>query len=200
MAADKDSFLQELARPRPDPGGGAAAAYGASLGLALLDKVLQLEERRPEPQETPGLAWREARERLLRVSENLEQLRQAEVRAYFQLSAARAAGDPGRLAAAVQEAVDCPRRIMAQAGQALELLAWAGAQCQKHLISDLLVAGEFLAAAQRGAYYIAAANLPLVADLRARQDLARRLKQESLQGEDLYHRSLTTLLSREQTP
>ena len=47
-----DSFLQELAQARPDPGGGAAAAFGARLGLALLEKVVQLEGgRRREPKE-----------------------------------------------------------------------------------------------------------------------------------------------------
>ena len=158
-----DPFLQELARPRPDPGGGAAAAYGANLGLALLEKVVRLEgRRRPQPQGEAGLGWETALTRLRRLAETLVRLREEDVRAYFELTAARASGDPARLAAAVAEAVDCPRRIMQQSREALELLAWAGERCQKHLVSDLLVAGEFLGAALRGASHIAGANLALV--------------------------------------
>ena len=44
------SFLEQLAQPRPDPGGGAAAAYGGMLALALLAKVVQLEAQRPSNQ------------------------------------------------------------------------------------------------------------------------------------------------------
>ena len=35
-----DSFIDALAKPKPVPGGGAAAAYGASVGLALLEKIV----------------------------------------------------------------------------------------------------------------------------------------------------------------
>ena len=48
---DMDSaFLKALAQGRPDPGGGAAAAHSAALGLALLEKVCQLEHRRRRPE------------------------------------------------------------------------------------------------------------------------------------------------------
>ncbi len=40
-----DSFLHELAQAGR-PGGGAAAAYGARVGLALLEKVVRLEGNR----------------------------------------------------------------------------------------------------------------------------------------------------------
>ena len=41
------SFLDQLARARPDPGGGAAAAFSAGVGLALLTKVIRLEKSGP---------------------------------------------------------------------------------------------------------------------------------------------------------
>jgi len=192
-----DSFLQELAQARPNPGGGAAAAYGANLGLALLEKVVRLEsQRRPKPAGEALRTWGEALARLRRLAENLEKLQAEDVQAYFNLVAARASGDGARLATGVREAVDCPRRIMEQAAEALKLLAWAGERCRQHLVSDLLVAGEFLGAALRGAYHIASANLPLVADEADRQTLVRQLGQACREGEDLYQRVKVGLMAR----
>ena len=37
------SFLQEMSKPQPVPGGGAAFAQGALTALALLTKILALE-------------------------------------------------------------------------------------------------------------------------------------------------------------
>ena len=59
------AFLEALAQARPDPGGGAAAAHSGALGLALLAKVVQLEQRRPGPSRKPGFSWRDL---LARVS------------------------------------------------------------------------------------------------------------------------------------
>ncbi len=105
-------------------------------------------------------------------------------------------GTPPFLAAAVREAVDCPRRIMEQTSRSLELLAWAGERCKKHLVSDLLVAGEFLGAALRGAYHIAGANLPLVTEEAGRQTLALELGQAYREGEDLYKLVKAGLMAR----
>jgi formiminotetrahydrofolate cyclodeaminase len=190
-----DPFLKQLAQARSDPGGGAAAAYGAGLGLALLEKVVRLEgRRRPNPEGVPTRAWEEALTRLRLLAETLAHLRGEDVRAYFELTAARASGDAARLADAVQEAVACPRQIAAQALEALKLLAWTGEHCQRHLVSDLLVAGEFLGAALRGALHIAAANLPLVTSGEDRRVLAAELSQAGREGEDLYQRVQADLM------
>lgn len=192
-----DSFLHELAQARPDPGGGAAAAYGANLGLALLAKVVRLEgQRRPKPEGEAHRTWEAVLAQVRRLAASLERLRAEDVQAYVNLTAARACGDGARLASAVREAVDCPRRIMEQAAEALELLAWAGERCRQHLVADLLVAGEFLGAALRGAYYIAGANLSLVALEAERQTLVRQLGQVCRQGDDLYQRLKANLMDR----
>ncbi len=193
------SFLQELARPRPDPGGGAAAAFGAGLGLALMEKVIQLEGRRRSKSEASSRPnWDEVLAHLRRLAASLEHLRDSDIQAYFDLVAARTSGDPGRLGAAAREAVDCPLKIMDQAGAALELLAWAGANCRRHLVSDLLVACEFLNAAQRGARHIAGANLHQIPEPQTRETLARKLQQVERDGENSYQRVRTALLARKQ--
>ena len=192
-----EPFLRDLARARPDPGGGAAAAFGARLGLALLEKIVQLEAQRgPRPVSAESLSWDQVLLRLRELAKNLDRLQAEDVRAYFNLTVARTSGDGLRLAAAVQEALACPRQIMGQAGQALELLAWAGERCKRHLASDLLVAGEFLAAALRGAYHIAGANLSLVPDEASRQNLAQELDQACREGEDVYQVVQLALMNR----
>ena len=191
-----DSFLQELAQARPDPGGGAAAAFGARLGLALLEKVVQLEgSRRSEPKGEASFTWEEVLTQLRQLGETLERSQEEDVRAYAKLAAARTSA--GNVAAAIREALDCPKRVVLQAGQALELLAWAGGHCQPHLLSDLLVACEFLGAALTGAYHIACANLRLVTPEENRQALRRAFCQTYQKGDDLYNMVKAALVARE---
>jgi formiminotetrahydrofolate cyclodeaminase len=160
---DMDSaFLKALAQGRPDPGGGAAAAHSAALGLALLEKVCRLEHRRRRPEGDPGFPWGDLLARVRLVAAALLRLQAEDVTAYFQLTRARSQDDPTEIAAALEEAAACPLRIMQQAQAGLALLAQGGAGCALHLVSDLLVACELLGAAFRGAHHIARANLPLM--------------------------------------
>ncbi len=149
-------FLKALAQARPDPGGGAAAAHAAALGLALLEKVAGLERQRQGKQ---GFSWDDLLARVRVVAAALVRLQEEDVRAYFALVQARAAGDPGELAAALEEALACPLRIMQHAQEGLALICQGGGHCQGHLVADLLVACELLGSAFRGAHHIAMANL-----------------------------------------
>lgn len=168
------SFLKALAQARPNPGGGAAAAHSAALALALLEKVVRLEQQRPGPE--PGF-WVDLLGRGRQVAASLVRLQEEDVRAYFNLTRARTKGDPEKLAAAIEEAVACPLRIMQQAQEGLALISQGGGQCKLHLISDLLVACELLGSAFRGAHHIALANLPLMP-----RDLKR-----AVWAEELFH-------------
>lgn len=156
------SFLKVLARARPDPGGGAAAAHSAALGLALLEKVVRLEHQRQEPGKSPDFPWHDLLTRVRLVADALLRLQEEDVMAYSELVRARAQGGPEKLAAALEEAVACPLRIMQQSQEGLALLSQVGSRCRLHLISDLLVACELLGAAFRAALHIAWANLPLM--------------------------------------
>ena len=190
------AFLKALAQARPDPGGGAAAAHSAALGLALLEKVVQLEFRRQGPQRNPGIPWSDLLVRVRLVAAALLRLQTEDVQAYFRLTRARSTGDPIELASALEAAVACPLRIMQQAQEGLVLLAQSGAGCALHLVADLQVAGELLGGAFRGAYHIARANLPLMRpdDRRAvwDEDLSRTL--HALEAE--FHQVQAGLLGR----
>ena len=88
------AFLKALAQARPDPGGGAAAAHSAALGLALLDQVVQLEHRRQPPKENSGSFWIDLLAQVRIVAAALLRLQGEDVQVYFQLTRARGNGDP----------------------------------------------------------------------------------------------------------
>jgi formiminotetrahydrofolate cyclodeaminase len=173
-------FLHALAQARPDPGGGAAAAHGAAMGLALLEKVVRLEQQRQEVDCRPHFPWEDLLRRVRQVNEALLRLQEEDIQAYFNLVEARGSRDPSILAATLEEAIGCPLRIMQQAQEGLALISQGGARCKMHLISDLLVACEILGAAFRGAHHIARANLLLMQQGARRivwaEDLALTLK------------------------
>jgi formiminotetrahydrofolate cyclodeaminase len=153
------SFLKALARARPDPGGGAAASHGAALGLALLEKVVRLEQQRQMAGGCASFPWDDLLRRVRQVADALARLQEKDIQAYFNLVEARSSGDPAIMAAALEEAIGSPLRIMQQTQAAMALISQGGARCQRHLVSDLLVACELLGAAFRGAHHIARANL-----------------------------------------
>jgi formiminotetrahydrofolate cyclodeaminase len=139
--------------------------------------VIRLERRRRTPDENPGIPWGDLLARVSLVAAALLRLQAEDVRAYFQLAQARTQPDPEELAAALEEAVACPLRIMQQAQEGLALIAQVGAGCKPHLVSDLLVACELLGAALLGAHHIAQANLCLM----------RRDSRRAVWAEDLRH-------------
>ena len=133
-----------MSQARPDPGGGAAAAYSAGVGLALLTKIIRLENSRPYNHASQGKFWAEQLAETRRLTRIFQHLRQVDVEAYLTMSQALAVRQQGaNLQRAVEEATRCPWQIMEQALVALGLVVAAGAQCRRHLLSDLLVATDF---------------------------------------------------------
>jgi len=190
------SFLKQLSQPRPDPGGGAAAAYGGMVALALLAKVVQLEAQRPGNQ-GQRQDWQRKLAQIKQLTADLDRLREEDVRAYAQMVQMRASDARGQdWQEAVEYALEVPREIMVRAREALSLLAWAGARCKKHLVSDLQVAREFLLAALQGAFCIARANLPLVAEEERRQEFSRQLAEAETRGRQVFQEAGAALAAR----
>ncbi|MEE9120559.1 MAG: cyclodeaminase/cyclohydrolase family protein [Syntrophobacteria bacterium] len=153
-----DSFLEALARPEPVPGGGAAAAHGACVGLALLEKIVLIELGRSDiPSET---RWQNLLEEVRRSSSTLLQLRDEDGEAYVRFAQARTFGKSAEeILEPLKQAIECPIKIMEEAHKGLSLVARAGKGCKGHLLSDLLVVCELFRAAIQGTYRIAQANL-----------------------------------------
>lgn len=170
----QEDFLTRLARPRPDPGGGAAAAYAGRLALALLEKVVQLERRRRQDSTTEH-PWARLTAVAATLSGEFSRLLEEDIEAYEKLQKAMRTAVPAGLREAVDAAVDCPLRIMVGATRALPAITEAGMHCKKHLLADLLVAAELLGAVLQGAFHIASANVPLLAHPAARQECRARL-------------------------
>jgi formiminotetrahydrofolate cyclodeaminase len=192
------SFIEDLARAQPDPGGGAAAAYGISLSLALVEKVVRLELQRAERSSDRIYLWENSLAQLRQLRIILSQLQERDVQAYFNLMKARAEDTYGQgMLEAVHEAANCPLQIMKQALAALAMVSWIGGYCRKHLVSDLLVSCEMIRAALQGAYHIAAANLDLLDEPSWRDPLEQELTKTSQEGRELFLRVREKLESRE---
>lgn len=158
-----EPFLEALAQPRPDPGGGAAAAYGASVGCALMVKIVRLEvKRHPENCES-WLFWNQLLAQTRRLALEFDTGREHDVRAYLEFSEARKQGNKGdALSPLICNLVKCPEQIMRTAQQALLVCSEIGKHCHRNLIADLHVAHEMFGATLQGAFHIACANLPLI--------------------------------------
>jgi formiminotetrahydrofolate cyclodeaminase len=191
------SFLKALAQARPDPGGGAAAVHGAALGVALLEKVVKLEQQRQGAGGSVSFPWDDLLRRVRQVAAALARLQEEDIQAYFNLVEARGSGDPVILAAALEEAIGCPLRTMQQTQAAMALISQGGARCKRHLVSDLLVACELQGAAFRGAHHIAQANLLLMASNPRRSVWAGDLIHTLEAAEALLLQVLAELLERQ---
>ncbi|MDY0042279.1 MAG: cyclodeaminase/cyclohydrolase family protein [Desulforhabdus sp.] len=186
-----ESFIAALAEPRPDPGGGAAAAYAGSVACALMVKILRLEANRHPQQCESHSYWTRLLEQAHRLTEQFESARENDVRAYLEFSAARKQGKrASELSPFLHELVRCPELIMLTAQQAVTLCSDMGTHCRKHLIADLHVAQELLGAVLQGAFHIACANLPLMESGSKQQSLLARLSITLNDGlENLKHAS-----------
>ena len=177
-----DTFLEALAKPAPVPGGGAAAAHGAVLGLALLEKIVRVEGQRQQDGSELRAQWDDLLEEVRISAKVLRQLREEDGAAYLRFAEARNSGEGEReTIAALELAIECPMKIMEAAQHCLSSVSQVGKYCKSHLLSDLLVVCYLLQAANLGAYRIAQANLLVMAD-------------DSRKGE--YHKRLSRLRDR----
>lgn len=193
----KDDFLEKLSRPRPDPGGGAAAAFGGLLALALLEKIVQLERRRRRQDPTTKSLWARLSAEVFTLSGEFSRLLREDIEAYGKLQKALREGSPEELHEAVDTAVRCPVQMMVSAKRGLLAIIDAGMWCQQHLLADLLVAAEMLGAVIQGAFHIASANVPLLADSTEQQECRARLGGSLADGLESLDRTRKAFLARQ---
>jgi formiminotetrahydrofolate cyclodeaminase len=178
-----DPFLVEMAKPQPDPGGGAAAAHGALIGLALLEKVFHLEYDRINPINQAPESWDIKREALRSLFRRIESLREEDRQIYPRLIKEKGfQGNPKALPGIIEDSITIPLQIMEGAIEGLTLLSWVGDRCKKILKADLLVAAELLGAALGGAFHIGQANLSLALKFSIPRDFERELRDSMNKG------------------
>lgn len=171
-----ESFIHQLAQPRPDPGGGGAAAYAACVAVALLEKILRLEAgRKSESAEQAGL-WAEMLDRSRALSTQLHRLRDEDSLSYMKFSEAKRSGEHSAWDNALAYATSCPVEIAENACSALGLALEAGRRCSIRLLSDILASCELLAGTGRAACRIAQANMALMHDGKTREHFEFKLK------------------------
>jgi formiminotetrahydrofolate cyclodeaminase len=155
--------MEALARPEPVPGGGAAAAHGACVGLALLEKIVLVELRRSDiPSES---RWQNLLEEVRKSSATLLRLRDEDGEVYVRFVQAKTFGKSAEeILDPLKQAIECPIKIMEEAYKGLRLVARAAKRCKGHLLSDLLVVCELLRAAIHGTHRITQANLGFMPD------------------------------------
>jgi formiminotetrahydrofolate cyclodeaminase len=190
-----DQFIDDLARPKPVPGGGAAAAHGACVALALLEKIVKVELQRC--QDSSDAEWKDLLQEVKKSSATLSHLREEDGRAYVRFAQARTFGKgKTEVLMALQQAIECPTGIMEEASKTLDQVARAGKRCEDHLLSDLLVVCELLRAAISGAYRIAQANLSLLEEYPRRRKYQHTLEQLLSSGRELYESVVSVLVQR----
>ena len=179
-----DSFLEALARPEPVPGGGAAAAHGACVGLALLEKIVLVELRRSDiPSES---RWQNLLEEVRKASTTLLRLRDEDGEAYVRFAQARTFGKGAEeILDLLKQAIESPIAIMKEAKRSLDLVARAGNHCKGHLLSDLLVVCELLRAAINGTHRITQANLGFMPDESLLNSYVKELNKFQRESRDL---------------
>jgi formiminotetrahydrofolate cyclodeaminase len=190
-----DSFIEALVKPKPVPGGGAAAAHGAFVGLALLEKIVTVEFQRSSVPSEPD--WKNLLREVKKASRTILHLRDEDGKAYIRFAQAKTFGKGKKeVLEALHQAIESPRRIMEESNVALNLVAKAGTHCKGHLISDLLVACELLRAAIYGAHEIAQANVNLMETSVERNEYQGRLEQFLTGSRELYESVISELAQR----
>ena len=190
-----DSFIDALAKPKPVPGGGAAAAHGACVGLALLEKIVKVELQRSR--ESSDAEWKNLLQEVKKSSATILQLRDEDGRAYVSFAQAKTLGkDKREVLEALQQAIDCPIRIMKEANEAFSFVVRAGNRCKDHLLSDLLVVCELLRATISGVHRIAQANLNLMAESPKRNEYQGRLEKLLSDSMEFYEAVVSALVQK----
>jgi formiminotetrahydrofolate cyclodeaminase len=192
-----ESFLAALASPQPIPGGGAAAAYAASVGLALLEKIVRLEMQRREIPALRGLAGEDLLGKVLPLAETLARLRDEDGEAY--LKWAKIKGEEQNHTAvrkALREATECPMRIVECIQKSLECVVEAETFAQTHLLSDLLAVCEIINGAGKGAGHVASTNLQTMLDPAEKNAYRKRLAALQTLAEQSFFNAREKILRR----
>lgn len=165
------SFLDAVAAKQPAPGGGSVAAVAGALAAAMGEMVLNYSVGKKDlADHRPMLE--DALAQLTRARGLLLRLMTEDQAAFESLTAAKKAGDPATLGAAVLTAIRVPQAIAATAAAILEQAERVAPIANRWLLSDLAVSAELAMATVRCGTYNVRVNLGDVAEPAERKKLA----------------------------
>lgn len=184
-----DSFLNELSKPQPDPGRGAAAAHGALIGLALIEKIVLLEWARAGEDDLVFHSREKDSALIDSLFYQMESLREKDRKIYPEMVRLRTSGTQGpAYLRVVETSIAVPLQIMKKSLEGLTLVAEMKTRIQKVLKADLWVSAELLGAALRGAFHIGRSNLPLTRGLAFERFFEKEFIEVLEEGEGLMGR------------
>lgn len=157
-----DQFLEALASKTPTPGGGAAAGLVGSTAAALAGMVVAYSVGKKNLAEHEP-ALRDAAERLARARVLMLDLADEDAAAYGTVNelSKLPEGDPRRegLAAAQRASVQVPMVMLAACADVLRLMESLAPITNRHLRSDLGIAGVLAESAARSALWNVRVNV-----------------------------------------
>jgi len=155
-------FLDEIAALKPVPAGGAACAYTANLGMALVYKVLLYELNRKELAPEPQANLRVAQREVERLYLDLKKLIADDPECYVAFSEAHRSGERHAAKAAFLDIVTCSMQVMEKALAGLNWVGILSRISSAKLAPHLRVAAELLGASLAGTAYVVRANLETI--------------------------------------
>jgi formiminotetrahydrofolate cyclodeaminase len=162
-------FLNEIATLQPLPAGGAACAYTANLGMALLYKVLLLEINREELPPGRQANLRYAQKEIERLYLDLKKLIKEDPECYVSFSAGVRSQDPRAGKAAFLNVVTCSIQVIEKAYSGLDWVRNLARASSPRLAPNLLVAAELLAAALLGTAHVVRENIGRIRSVEKRR-------------------------------
>ncbi len=168
---EPNAFLELLPQPRPDPGGGAAAAFVGHLAVGLALKVARIELGRGKNTSF----WAEEERIVAALREDFCLHQDADIAAYADFVQARVQVKAEDVKRASVEIFEVPMLMIRSSGEALAELLKIAAACAPHLRSDVLAAAELLGGVILAAAAIGEANLQWL-ESGLREDKHRQLR------------------------
>ncbi|MGO9568848.1 MAG: cyclodeaminase/cyclohydrolase family protein [Desulfomonilaceae bacterium] len=188
------TFLEQLAEPRPFPGGGSAASYVGALAIALVEKVVRLEMKRCEVDTKSTFIWSGRLSSLANLGAKFQLLSEEDGRAYARMASVRAhVSEAEVITEAVRGAALVPLQIIHAAAQGCSLISEISKRCKRYLVPDLQVACELLWPLARPPKAIALANVMLMETGSNRAELHATLIEAFKHARDVHTKTKAVL-------
>ncbi|MFG0331075.1 MAG: cyclodeaminase/cyclohydrolase family protein [Phycisphaerales bacterium] len=159
-------LLDAIGARTPAPGGGAVASVTGALGAALGEMALRYSIRKSSPDDLRSSVG-QAIESLVAARARFLNLADDDARAYAELNRLQRLPEDDEVRqvgwkVAVEQAIAAPMATVTVSREALQHLDSVMEFCSKWLLSDLAIAADLLASANRAAAWNVRVNLPLL--------------------------------------